>query len=342
MAKQTFTTGQVLTAAQMTSLQQTAMGGGSTTAKTTSYVLVATDAGTTVAMNAAGSTTITVNTGLFSAGDSVFIQNWGAGTTTVTAGTATVTTHGSLALGQWEGGQLYFTSSSAAIFFDISQSAGMTNPMTTTGDTIYSSSGSTPARLGIGTTGQILTVAGGVPTWATATAAGTSWSLLNSGGTALTGASTITVSGISGKDKIMILFKNASATTAGETIKVRLNTDSGSNYYSFGPTLTFSSSYNAGNFQAIEGDVQTAINCATMSTGADSRVTGSCLITGCNSSGTKIYQSIAGATQGSGNGATPNFLGGYYDSSSTISSISMVASGSGSFDQGTVYVYTSA
>jgi hypothetical protein len=47
-------------------------------------------------------------------------------------------------------------------------SAGMTNPMTTTGDTIYSSSGSTPARLGIGSTGQVLTVAGGVPTWATA------------------------------------------------------------------------------------------------------------------------------------------------------------------------------
>jgi hypothetical protein len=44
----------------------------------------------------------------------------------------------------------------------------MTNPMTTTGDTIYSSSGSTPARLPIGTTGQVLTVAGGVPTWASA------------------------------------------------------------------------------------------------------------------------------------------------------------------------------
>jgi hypothetical protein len=47
-------------------------------------------------------------------------------------------------------------------------SAGMTNPMTTTGDTIYSSSGSTPARLGIGSTGQVLTVAGGIPSWATA------------------------------------------------------------------------------------------------------------------------------------------------------------------------------
>ena len=44
---------------------------------------------------------------------------------------------------------------------------GMTNPMTTTGDTIYSSPGSTPVRLGIGSTGQVLTVAGGVPSWAT-------------------------------------------------------------------------------------------------------------------------------------------------------------------------------
>jgi hypothetical protein len=45
--------------------------------------------------------------------------------------------------------------------------SGMTNPMTTTGDTIYASSGSTPARLGIGTTGQVLTVASGIPSWAT-------------------------------------------------------------------------------------------------------------------------------------------------------------------------------
>jgi hypothetical protein len=139
MAKQTFTTGQVLTAAQMTSLQQTAMGGGSTTAKTTSYVLVAADAGTVVQMNAAGATTITVNTALFAAGDTVQIQNIGAGVCTVTAGTATVSTAGSLALNQYEGGQLYFNTTSAALFFDIVQTAGMTNPLTTTGDTIYSS-----------------------------------------------------------------------------------------------------------------------------------------------------------------------------------------------------------
>ena len=123
MSKQTFTTGQVLTAAQMTSLQQTAMGGGSTTAKTASYVLVAADAGTVVQMNAAGATTITVNTALFAAGDSVQIQNIGAGVCTVTAGTATVSTAGSLALSQYEGGQLYFNTTSAALFFDLVQSA---------------------------------------------------------------------------------------------------------------------------------------------------------------------------------------------------------------------------
>lgn len=131
MAKQTFTTGQVLTAAQMTSLQQTAMGGGDTTAKTASYTLVAADAGTVVAMNSASATTITVNTALFAAGDTVTIQNRGAGVCTVTAGTATVVTAGSLALSQNEGGILYFTATGSAVFYDYVQS-GTPSPTWTT------------------------------------------------------------------------------------------------------------------------------------------------------------------------------------------------------------------
>ena len=38
---------------------------------------------------------------------------------------------------------------------------------TTTGDIIYASAANTPARLGIGSSSQVLTVSGGVPTWAT-------------------------------------------------------------------------------------------------------------------------------------------------------------------------------
>jgi hypothetical protein len=116
MAKQTFTTGQVLTAAQMTSLQQTAMLGGAASAKVASYTLVAADAGTAISMSNASATTITVNTGLFAAGDTVQITNLGAGVCTITAGTATVNTSASLALAQYESGTLNFTSTSAAIF----------------------------------------------------------------------------------------------------------------------------------------------------------------------------------------------------------------------------------
>jgi hypothetical protein len=116
MAKQTFTTGQILTAAQMTSLQQTAMLGGAASAKTASYTLVAADAGTAISMSSASATTITVNTGLFAAGDTVQITNLGAGVCTITAGTATVNTSASLALAQYESGTLDFISASAAIF----------------------------------------------------------------------------------------------------------------------------------------------------------------------------------------------------------------------------------
>ena len=125
MAKQTFTTGQVLTAAQVTALQtndynQTVNG------KTANYVLVATDVGTRISMNSASATTITVNTSLFAAGDQVYVVNTGSGVCTITAGTATVTTSGSLALGQFDSGTLYFTATGSAIFFSATASNEVT------------------------------------------------------------------------------------------------------------------------------------------------------------------------------------------------------------------------
>ena len=130
MAKQTFTTGQVLTAAQMTSLQQTAMLGGAASAKTASYTLVAADAGTAISMSNASATTITVNTALFAAGDTVQITNLGAGVCTITAGTATVNTASSLALAQYESGTLDFISTSAAVFIKGAGAAAASGSMT--------------------------------------------------------------------------------------------------------------------------------------------------------------------------------------------------------------------
>ena len=231
MAKQTFTTGQVLSAAQVNALQANDYN-QTVSAKVASYVLVAADAGTTITMSNASATTVTANTALFAAGDTLRITNIGAGVCTITAGTATVTTSGVLTLAQWATGIFYFTSTGAAIFFG-SSSGGMTNPMTTTGDTIYSSSGSTPARLGIGSTGNVLTVAGGVPSWAAPS--GSSGAMTQIASTTISGSSAtdITFSSIaSSYNHLMIILqgKCASGSFNGTDFGVQLNSDTGSNY----------------------------------------------------------------------------------------------------------------
>ena len=68
--------------------------------------------------------------------------------------------------------------------------------LTTTGDIMYASSASNPARLGIGSSAQVLTVASGVPSWATPASGG--MTLLST--TTLSGTST-TISSISGSYK---------------------------------------------------------------------------------------------------------------------------------------------
>jgi len=115
MAIQTFVASTVLTAAQMNALQGNDYNQTVST-KTASYTLVAADKGTKIVMNSASATTITVNTSLFSAGDTLTILNIAAGVCTLTAGTATVSTTGSLALAQNGGGTLYFTSAGVSVF----------------------------------------------------------------------------------------------------------------------------------------------------------------------------------------------------------------------------------
>lgn len=57
------------------------------------------------------------------------------------------------------------TIGSTSLTFVQVTSGGFTNPMTTAGDIITGGSGGTPGRLGVGSNGQVLTVASGVPSW---------------------------------------------------------------------------------------------------------------------------------------------------------------------------------
>lgn len=115
MAIQTFTSGQVLTAAQQNALQTNDYN-WSITPKTASYSLVAADKGTIITMTSASATTITANTSTLATGDLVKIVNLGAGACTLTSGTCTISSASSLLLRQYASGSLWFTSTNTAIF----------------------------------------------------------------------------------------------------------------------------------------------------------------------------------------------------------------------------------
>lgn len=101
-------------------------------------------------------------------------------------------------------------------------------PGTTLGDLAYSSAtANTNTRLAIGSTGNVLTVAGGVPTWA-APASGGGMTLLST--TAMSG-STLTVSSISQAYKhLLVIAKDIYCSTNDAGGDVRFNGDSGSKY----------------------------------------------------------------------------------------------------------------
>jgi hypothetical protein len=215
---------------------------------------------------------------------------------------------------------------------------------TAKGTLLSATAASTPGVLAVGSNGQYLSADSTASTglaWATVSA-GSNWSLLNAGGTALTGAQTVTVSGISGKDKILILIDNASSANTTANINVRLNTDTGGNYTSYGFSVSATTSYAVDNLSDSNLAGATYIPVGRMPNIASSQVSGAVVLSGCNASGVKTFIST-----GSGRGVfgqqfqTAYCVQGFYSGSSTISSISVV-SDSGNLDAGTVYVYTSA
>ena len=200
--------------------------------------------------------------------------------------------------------------------------------LTTTGDTIYASGASTPARLGIGSTGQVLTVSGGVPSWATPATSSTSWTLLNAGGTALTGggASTRTVS-FSSQNSLLIVVTGAS-TTAAEQMMIGFNSDSGANYDEIG--LRYNAS---GVVSQINSLGLSSIRFAETATAAGT-AGAVMLVSGAKGTGVKSY-SLSGASV---SGTYSYNTSGRYNGTSAITSVN-IQSNSSAWDAGTVYVY---
>lgn len=106
------------------------------------------------------------------------------------------------------------------------------NPSTTLGDIEYrSSTSNTNTRLGIGTSGQVLTVSGGVPAWTTlSTGAGN----LAQIATGTCSGTSVTLSSLSTYSELILAITNLTWDTSNAQLRVRINDNSTTNYATYG------------------------------------------------------------------------------------------------------------
>ena len=143
------------------------------------------------------------------------------------------------------------------------------NPSTTLGDIEYrSSTANTNTRLGIGTTGQVLLVSGGVPAWGTPSSGGMT---LLSTTTFANDTVSYTISSLSQDYKHLMIVGNAlqSSHNGTDTLKFRLNGDTGSNYANASTTVSNGA---ASIDTIIETSFFSGTNIANMSQTADAAI----------------------------------------------------------------------
>jgi len=129
------------------------------------------------------------------------------------------------------------------------------NPSTTLGDIEYrSSTANTNTRLGIGTSGQVLTVAGGVPSWATASSG--SFTKITSGSfSAVAGVNLDSIFSATYKNYLVLVYNLGSADSPFDqalSLQFRYSgsTETGSNYYGANWQINNSNTTATGGFSA--------------------------------------------------------------------------------------------
>ena len=112
--------------------------------------------------------------------------------------------------------------------------------LTTAGDIAYASAAGTPARLGIGSSAQVLTVASGLPSWATP-AAGGAFTFLST--TTLSTANQVISSIDQTYKHLFVTIQNMTNATGNGGLRIDANSNASSAYYTRigGDNATFSS-----------------------------------------------------------------------------------------------------
>ena len=205
------------------------------------------------------------------------------------------------------------------------------NPETTLGDISFrSSTSNVNTRLGIGGTGTVLTVAAGVPSWAAPAAGGLT--LLST--TSLTSTSTEISISASSYINLRIIVRDIYMSGANESVWVRLNADTASNY-SYAATELIGSTNSAAS---SIGDTKLRFSPNNTSNNTlNQKTQAQIFIPRCNDTDlVQFYANVSGYTGASANGG---FIAGRYDNSAAITSITFASLSAATFSGGTVYVY---
>ena len=207
-------------------------------------------------------------------------------------------------------------------------------PVNTKGDLFTFST--IPTRLGVGANNTVLTADSSTATglkWAAVSGWNPNYQLLNAGGTALTGSNTITISGISGKNSLLVYITSPSSAGTNENYQLRLNGDNNPNYIYSGLEVAANQTP---NFFANNANSMFPIwfggNTAA-STGTNIIIK----IDGTNAAGIKPV-SWSGVGTAAGTASINEIANGIYTGTSAISSVS-INTVMGNFDNGTIFVY---
>jgi hypothetical protein len=208
------------------------------------------------------------------------------------------------------------------------------------GALLSATAASTPAVLAVGSNTQVLTADSTTSTglkWATPVSGGTGgYTLLNAGGTALSGSSTVTVSSITSND---LLIYVTGAATAGTNVSMSYKfNSSATNHNAAGLRIIGASGYAASNFDQIQEANSGIIPFSYTSSSASRPSRGYLMVQACTSSTVKPLWFAAANDGGGGSGQWSYSGGGYFDAAAAITSVSLVI-GSGTFNAGTLFVY---
>jgi hypothetical protein len=202
-------------------------------------------------------------------------------------------------------------------------------PGTTLGDLAYSSAtANTNTRLAVGTNGQVLSVAGGVPAWADAASSG-GMTLINTGGTALTGSSVAISSIPATYNDLQICIRGFRPATDGTDIQMRFNSDTGTRYRRINGFSSTSGTFNETSMK-ISDDTDNGVN------------TGFITMTITDYANTSTWKSFLGYAVHSDHTTPANadvdFYMGVYNQTAAIDSLTFFP-GAGNWTSGTVFVY---